>query len=510
MKRRDFIKASVGAGFAVSTPLGGPNGPFAGPKAQEAKTLYDKIWDSHVVANLGGDSDLLHVDRNILADGGPETVHRVLEEGLTIASPELSWAVPDHSVSTSPNRYTDRSLNRGVSIFSGSNPEQFIEHADELRELGIIAFGMDDPRHGIQHVVGPETGLTQPGMLVVGGDSHTCTHGAVGCMSWGAAGGRNVLLTSTVIRAREKRMRVNVEGTLGSWVGAKDVILYTIGQLGAASGIGHAVEYAGPVVRAMSMDNRFTVCNLAIEMASPTGMVAPDDTTFEYLAGREFSPPARYWDRALEYWRSFPSDADAVFDREETIDMSGVEPQVTWGVSPEHVVGVSGRVPDPDDAPGDKREAYRAALDYSGLTPGDPIAGTPINEVFIGSCAESRISDLRSAAEVVRGRSVAPDVLAWVIPGAMPIKRQAEAEGLHRVFLDAGFEWREPGCSKCVASNGEHVPPGNRCVSNSNRNYIGRQGRGAITHLVSTPMAAAAAIAGRIVDVRQLMAGEPA
>ena len=503
MKRRDFIKASVGAGVVVSTPLAGSHGVFVPLRPQEGRTLYDKIWDSHVVANLSGDTDLLAIDRNIMADGGAGSVHSILEEGLTIASPELNWAVPDHLVSTSPNRYADRSLNTGESW------QEFVEYAEELREIGIQAFGMDDPRHGIQHVVGPETGLTQPGMLVVGGDSHTATHGAMGCVSWGGAGGRNVLLTGTVIRTRARRMRVTIEGALGPWVRAKDVSLYTIGQLGAAGGNGYAVEYAGPVVRAMSIDSRLTMCNLNIEMSSTTGMVAPDDTTYEYLASREFAPQGPYWDQALSYWRSLPSDPEAVFDREETIDMSAVEPQVTWGVNSEHVVGISERVPDPDDSPAGYRESLRAALDYTGLTPGDPIAGTPIDEVFIGSCTESRIDDLRAAAEVVEGRQVAPHVIAWVIAGAMPIKRQAEAEGLDRIFKEAGFEWREPGCSKCIGMNGEHVAPGNRAVSNSNRNFIGRQGRDSITHLASTPMAAAAAIAGRIVDVRRLMQGEP-
>jgi 3-isopropylmalate/(R)-2-methylmalate dehydratase large subunit len=268
------------------------------------------------------------------------------------------------------------------------------------------------------------------------------------------------------------------------------------------------VEYAGPVVRAFSIEERMSICNLAIEMGAATGMVAPDDTTFEYMATREFRPRAEYWDRALAYWRTIPSDADAGFDRDETIDMSRLEPQVTWGVSPEHVIGISGRVPDPANAPAGKREAWRAALEYTRLKPGDPIMGTPIDEAFIGSCSESRIGDLRLVAQVVKGRRVAPNVLAWIVPGSKPVKRQAEAEGLDRTFKEAGFDWREPGCSKCYGSNGDLVAKGKRCASNSNRNYIGRQGVDAITHLVSAPMVAAAAIAGRIVDVRRLMAGE--
>ncbi len=501
MKRRDFIKTSVGAGFAVSTPFAASYDLFEPRKSQEARTLYDKIWDSHVVENLDGNTDLLYVDRII--GGGPSTVHSILEEGLTIKSPELAWSVDDHLVSTSPNRTTtDRSLNLG-------NFEDYTTYAEELREMGIQAFGIDDPRHGIQHVIGPETGLTQPGMLVAGGDSHSATHGAMGCISWGGSGGRNVLITGTVIRERLRQMRINIEGTLGPWVRPKDVILYTIGQLGAAGGNGYAVEYAGPVVRAMNVDRRLTICNMTIEMAATTGMVAPDDTTYEYLAGREFAPSERYWDQAVAFWRTLPTDDDAVFDREETIDMTGVEPQVTWGISSEHVMGVSERVPDPDNAPAGHRGTYRTALNYTGLTPGDPIAGTPIDEVFIGSCTESRIDDLRAAAEVVEGRQVAPNVIAWVVPGSLPIRRQAEAEGLDRIFTEAGFEWRMPSCSKCIGMNGDHVAPGNRAVSNSNRNFIGRQGRDSITHLASTPMAAAAAIAGRIVDVRRLMQGEP-
>ena len=503
MKRRDFIKTSVGVGFVVTTS---PMDVFApiGLSQQSRGTMFDKIWDSHVVANIGGDTDLLQVDRHHMSDSGPGTVHRLLEQGLAIVDPEIHWAVIDHSASTSPERYDDPSLNRGGSW------RAFVQYADEMREAGIKSFGIDDPHQGIQHVVGPETGLSQPGMVLVAGDSHTCLHGAMGCISWGGERSENVLLTGTVIRRRPRTMRVTVVGTLGEGLRSKDVILHTIGQLGADSGNGYAVEYAGPVIRGLSQEARFGITALAVEMASPTGMVAPDDTTFEYLAGREFAPRGRFWDMAVEHWRTLPTEADAVFDREETIDMSGVEPQVSWGVSPEHVIGIGDRVPDPAAAPLDKQEAYRRAIEYTGLTPGQPIMGTPIDEVFIGSCVESRISDFRVAAEIVRGRRVAPNVVAWVVPGSKQVKRQAEAEGLDRIFLEAGFEWREPSCSKCYGSNGDFVPPGKRCLSNSNRNFVGRQGTGAITHLASTPMAAAGAIAGRITDVRRLMAGGPA
>jgi 3-isopropylmalate/(R)-2-methylmalate dehydratase large subunit len=369
--------------------------------------------------------------------------------------------------------------------------------------MGFNTFGQFDPRYGIQHVVGPETGLSQPGMLLCAGDSHTCTHGAMGLISWGGENTSNVLRTGTVIRHHPMTMRVNVVGNLGPGLSSKDIILRIIAQLGTDGGSGYAVEYAGPVVRALPQDARFTICNLAVEMASLTGMVGPDDTTYEWMAGREFAPAERYWDQALAFWRTIPTDADAVFDREETVDMTGVEPQVTWGINPEHAIGISDRVPDPDDAPADKRETYRQAIEYSRLTPGDPILGTPIDEAFIGSCAESRIDDLRAAARVVEGRRVASNVVsAWVIAGSTATKRQAEAEGLDRIFTAAGFEWREPGCSKCYGSNGDYVAPGNRCISNSNRNYIGRQGRDTNTILASSSTVAASAIAGSVADVR--------
>lgn len=498
IKRRSFLKTSVGLGIGYGLT------PFQSLFAQSTagKTLYDKIWDAHEVAYLGGITSVLHIDRMLLADGGPRQIQRMLAEGRTLRNPGLIYTVSDHSVSTSPDRYTNRALNLNEI------GDVFNEMKAQLNELGIHSFGLDDPGQGIQHVVGPETGLTQPGMLIVAQDSHTCTHGALGSVSWGGEYSENVLRTGTVIRERARNMRVNMVGTMGPWVRPKDLILHTIGTLGADSGNRCAVEYAGPVVRSLSVEGRMTLCNLAIEMGAATGMVGPDDTTFDYVSRTEFKPKGAHWQQAVDYWRTLPTDDDAEFYRDETIDMTNLEPQVTWGVSPEHVISISARIPDPLNAPSEKREAWEAALAYTKLTPGDTIAGTPIDEVFIGSCAESRITDLRVAAEVVRGRRVAPNVLAWVVPGSKPVKRQAEAEGLDKIFIDAGFEWREPGCSKCYGPNGELVAQGKRVVSNSNRNYIGRQGVDAITHLVSTPMAAAAAIAGRIVDVRRMMAGE--
>jgi len=491
MKRRDFIRTSVGAGIVVALPWDRNRFVF-----QSRGTMFDKIWDQHVIASLGGNDYLLQVDRCI--GGGPDQLRRLLAEGVEIPHPEMFFNVPDHSVSTDPSRYTDPEL-RMIS-------NEFNEEAEDLREMGFNLWGQFDPRYGIQHVVGPETGLSQPGMLLCAGDSHTCTHGAMGLISWGGEDTSLVLRTATVIRSRPQTMRVNVVGTLGRGLRAKDVILRIIATLGTDSGNGYAVEYAGPVVRALPQESRFSMCNLAVEMASLTGMVGPDDTTYEWLAGREFAPSEEYWDQAVAYWRTLPTDDGAVFDREETIDMSGVEPQVTWGINPEHAIGINDRIPDPERAPAEKRATYRQAIEYSGLTPGAPILGTPVDEVFIGSCVESRITDLRAAAAVVRGRRVAANVQsAWVVAGSNAVKRQAEAEGLHRVFLEAGFEWRESGCSKCYGPNGDYVAPGRRCISNSNRNYIGRQGRDTKTNLASTTTVAASAIEGRIADVRNYL-----
>ncbi len=491
MKRRDFIRTSVGAGIVVALPWDRSRFAF-----QSRGTMFDKIWDQHVIASLGGNDYLLQVDRCI--GGSPNQLIRMLAEGVEFAHPEIFFNVPDHSVSTDPNRYTDPELRMISSDFN--------EEADELREMGFNLWGQFDPRYGIQHIVGPETGLSQPGMLLCAGDSHTCTHGAMGLVSWGGEDTSLVLRTATVIRSRPMTMRVNVVGTLAHGLRAKDVILKIIADLGTDSGNGYAVEYAGPVVRALPQEARFSICNLAVEMSSLTGMVGPDDTTYEWLAGREFAPSEEYWDQAVAYWRTLPTNDEAVFDREETIDMTGVEPQVTWGINPEHAIGINDRVPDPERAPVQKRETYRQAIAYSGLTPGAPILGTPVDEVFIGSCVESRITDLRAAAQIVRGRRVASNVqAAWVVPGSNTVKRQAEAEGLDRIFLEAGFEWRESGCSKCYGPNGDYVAPGRRCISNSNRNYIGRQGRDTKTNLASTTTVAASAIEGRIADVRNYL-----
>ena len=463
------------------------------------KTLFDKIWDSHVVADLGGGVVLLHIDRHLLHDlSGSGALKEVEAKGYVPAQPQLAFATPDHAISTRPGR-TDDTFPAGGPLLRGLR--------QRTSKYGIRLFDMGQDGNGIVHVVGPELGITLPGTTLICGDSHTCTHGGLGALAFGVGSSELVhaLATQTLVQRKPKRLRVSFEGKLPKGVTPKDMILHVIGEIGAAAGTGHAVEYAGSAIRALPVEGRLTICNLSIEMGARTGMVAPDDTTFQYLAGRDFAPKGALWDRAVEHWRTLGSDADARFDREHTVDMARVVPQITWGTSPEHVVAVDGLIPDPARAPDEnRRKAWEAALAYQGLEPGKPIAGTRVDWVFIGSCTNSRISDLRAAAEVARGRQRAAHVNAWVVPGSERVKREAEAEGLDKVFTAAGFEWREPGCSMCVASNGETVPRGQRSVSTSNRNFVGRQGPGARTHLASPAMAAAAAIRGAIADVRTL------
>jgi 3-isopropylmalate/(R)-2-methylmalate dehydratase large subunit len=368
-------------------------------------------------------------------------------------------------------------------------------------------FDVDEPGQGIVHVIGPELGLSLPGCLIVCGDSHTCTHGGLGALAFGIGSSEltHVLATQALIQRRPKTMRAQFEGRLPPGVTAKDLILALIGRIGAAAGTGYAVEYAGSAIRGLPVEGRLTICNLSVELGAKMGLIAPDEKTFEYLRGRPYAPQGAMWEQAVAAWRKLPSDPDAVFDREVVIDVEKIIPQVTWGISPEHVIGVDGRVPDPGEvADPARRAAIETALDYMGLVPGAPIAGTPVDWVFIGSCTNSRLSDLRAAAEIARGRKVAPGVRAWVVPGSETVKRDAVAEGLDKVFTDAGFEWREPGCSMCLAANGETVAPGQRSVSTSNRNFVGRQGPRARTHLASPASAAAAAIAGAIADVRTM------
>jgi 3-isopropylmalate/(R)-2-methylmalate dehydratase large subunit len=462
------------------------------------RTLLAKIWDQHVIAHLSDDTDLLHVDRHLLHDlGGSRGLIDLKSRGLVVHNPELTFATPDHAISTQRNRAgtikTGQELLAALRLETAAN--------------GIALFDIDQPGQGIVHVIGPELGLSLPGALIVCGDSHTCTHGGLGALAFGIGSSEltHVLATQAIIQRRPKTMRVKFEGRLPFGVTAKDLILTLIGHIGAAGGTGYAVEYAGSAIREMPIEGRLTICNLSIELGAKMGMVAPDDKTYDYLRGRPYAPQGEMWQQAVAAWRQLPSDADAVFDREVVIDVEAIVPQVTWGISPEHVIGVDGHIPDPKQiADPARRSAIETALDYMGLEGGAPIAGTPIDWFFIGSCTNSRLSDLRAAAAIVRGRKVAPGVRAWVVPGSETVKRDAVAEGLDKLFTDAGFEWREPGCSMCLAANGETVPAGQRSVSTSNRNFIGRQGPRARTHLASPAMAVAAALAGAIADVRTM------
>ncbi|MCD6705138.1 MAG: 3-isopropylmalate dehydratase large subunit [Thiobacillus sp.] len=461
-------------------------------------TLFQKLWDAHVVHVEADGTTLLYIDRHL--------VHEVTSpqafEGLKLAhrTPhrvDAAIAVPDHNVPT-----TDRSQGIADPI-----SRLQVETLDaNCAEFGIAEFRMDDIRQGIVHVIGPEEGLTLPGMTVVCGDSHTSTHGAFGALAFGIGTSEveHVLATQCLWQKPSKTMLVKVEGTLGKGVTAKDIALAIIGEIGTAGGTGYALEFGGSAIRALSMEGRMTLCNMAIEAGARAGMVAVDQTTIDYVKGRPYSPKGDAWDQAVTWWNTLHSDADAVFDRVVELDAAKIEPQVTWGTSPEMVTTIGGRVPNPADAPSEvKRHDWTRALEYMGLAAGMPIAGIPVDKVFIGSCTNSRIEDLREAAAVARGRKVAPNVkLAMVVPGSGLVKQQAEAEGLDRVFVEAGFEWREPGCSMCLAMNADRLEPGERCASTSNRNFEGRQGQGGRTHLVSPAMAAAAACAGHFVDVR--------
>ena len=466
----------------------------------EPRTLFRKVWDDHVVIKLGDDTALLHIDRHLLHDlGGSRGLLDIKSRGLKVHNPELTFATPDHAISSAPNRSGTSKV--GLELLAALRAE--------TSASGITLFDVGQAGQGIVHVIGPELGLSIPGSLIVCGDSHTCTHGGMGALAFGIGSSElaHVLATQTLIQRRPKTMLARFEGRMAPGVTPKDLILALIGHIGAAAGTGYAVEYAGSAIRDMGIEGRLTVCNLSIELGAKVGLVAPDETTYAYLKGRPYAPIGKLWDEAVAAWRELPSDPGAAYDRVVEIDASGLAPQITWGISPEHVIGVDSVIPDPSHLPDpEKRQAAATALDYMGLTPGRKIAGTPVDWVFIGSCTNSRLTDLRAAAAVASGRKVSSRVRAWVVPGSEAVKQAAEAEGLDRIFKDAGFEWREPGCSMCLAANGETVPPGQRSVSTSNRNFIGRQGPQARTHLASPAMAAAAAIAGIITDVRKMEA----
>ncbi len=468
------------------------------------RTLFDKIWDAHLITQLEDGVSLLHIDRHFIHDleAGPR-LNDLQRNGYAVARNDLTFATPDHAVSTAVGRRTDtyptggkllRAMRRGTA------------------RSGIRMFDIGSAGQGIVHVVGPEQGLTLPGSLIVCGDSHTCTHGGLGALAFGIGSSEvgHVLATQTLRQRRPKTLRLRFDGVLPPGITAKDMILHAIGRFGTAAGRGHAVEYAGSAVRSLSLDGRLTLCNLSIEMGAKIGMVAPDESVYAYLEGRPFAPADALFERAVAYWRTLPSDEEARFDQELAIDVAAIAPQITWGTSPQDVLAIDARVPEPsEESDLERRQAMIRSLEYMGLRPGQALAGTPVDWVFIGSCANSRLSDLREAAQVARGRKVAPGVRAWVVPGSEETKRLAEAEGLHREFLEAGFEWRSPGCSMCLAANGETVAPGQRSVSTSNRNFVGRQGPGARTHLASPASAAASAVAGCLTDVRRLLTDIP-
>jgi len=457
--------------------------------------MFEKIWSRHVVAEGPGGHVLLYIDRHLLHEGSTSAFARLAKSGRRVRRPDLTFATADHYVLTSPG-----------SVAIDAEIRAMVESLGQhTREQGIVYFGVGDPRRGIVHIIGPEEGLTLPGITLVCGDSHTATHGAFGALAFGIGSTEveHVMATQTLWQKKPRVMRVTVEGRLGAGVTAKDVILAIIAEISAGGGVGHAIEYAGSTMRAMSMDERMTVCNMSIEAGARAGMVAPDETTFAYLEGRPFAPRGDAWGAALASWRALPSDPGAPFDREVELAASAIAPTVTWGTSPQDALPITGRVPDPAVA-GDaaRRESMERALAYMGLNAGTPLTEIKVDRVFIGSCTNSRLEDLRAAARVVKGHRVV--VPAWIVPGSGLVKRAAEAEGLDRVFVAAGFEWREAGCSMCVGMNGETAREGERVASTSNRNFEGRQGKGARTHLMSPAMAAAAAVTGRLTDVRTL------
>jgi 3-isopropylmalate/(R)-2-methylmalate dehydratase large subunit len=461
-------------------------------------TLFDKIWSSHAILVRPDGATLLHIDRHLVHDGSGNAFRMLKEKGLGVRRPDRTFATPDHYVST---------LSHDLASINEPHRRGVVEDLEaNAKAAGLTLFGLADRRQGIVHVVGPEQGLSQPGMIMVCGDSHTATHGALGALAFGVGASEvgHVLATQTLWQGKPKNMRIMVDGTLTPGVHAKDVILAIIARIGTAGGVGHVIEYAGSTIRALCIEGRLTICNMSIEAGARAGMVAPDDTTFAYLHGRPYAPKGAEWDKALAYWGSLPSDADAQFDREVRLDAAEIAPMVTWGTSPEAAAPITERVPDPASEPdAARRDSMERALAYMDLRPGMPLADITIDRVFIGSCTNSRIEDLRAAAKVLEGRRAV--IPAMAVPGSGLVKAQAEAEGLDAIFRRAGFEWREAGCSMCVGMNGDLVAPGERCASTSNRNFVGRQGRGARTHLVRPAMAAAAAVAGKLTDVRQFL-----
>jgi 3-isopropylmalate/(R)-2-methylmalate dehydratase large subunit len=463
------------------------------------KTLFDKIWNAHLVHQQEDGTCLIYIDRHLVHEvTSPQAFEGLRNSGRAVRAPNRTLAVADHNIPT-----TDRS----VGIEDEESRIQVEALEKNAAEFGVPYFAMDDIRQGIVHVIGPEQGFTLPGMTIVCGDSHTATHGAFGALAFGIGTSEveHVLATQTLIQKPAKNMRITVDGTLADSVTAKDVILAIIGKIGTAGGTGHVIEFAGSVIRGFSMEGRMTVCNMAIEAGARAGMIAPDQTTYDYLADRPMTPKGDHWDRAVAYWQTLPSDAGAVYDVEITLAAEDIAPTVTWGTSPEDALAITDAVPNPDkEKDANKRAKMERAIAYMGLTPGQKLTDIKVDTVFIGSCTNSRIEDLRAAAALAEGRKVADGMRALVVPGSGLVKEQAEAEGLDKVFIDAGFEWREPGCSMCLAMNADKLAEGERCASTSNRNFEGRQGRGGRTHLVSPQMAVAAALSGHLADVRNI------
>lgn len=463
------------------------------------KTLFDKIWNAHLVHQQEDGTCLIYIDRHLVHEvTSPQAFEGLRNTGRAVRAPNRTLAVADHNIPT-----TDRS----VGIEDEESRIQVEALEKNAADFGVPYFAMDDIRQGIVHVIGPEQGFTLPGMTIVCGDSHTATHGAFGALAFGIGTSEveHVLATQTLIQKPAKNMRITVDGTLADSVTAKDVILAIIGKIGTAGGTSHVIEFAGSVIRGFSMEGRMTVCNMAIEAGARAGMIAPDQTTYDYLADRPMTPKGDHWNRAVAYWQTLPSDDGAVYDVEITLAAEDIAPTVTWGTSPEDALAITDAVPNPDkEKDANKRAKMERAIAYMGLKPGQKLTDIKVDTVFIGSCTNSRIEDLRAAAALAEGRKVADGMRALVVPGSGLVKEQAEAEGLDKVFIDAGFEWREPGCSMCLAMNADKLAEGERCASTSNRNFEGRQGRGGRTHLVSPQMAVAAALSGHLADVRNI------
>ncbi len=463
------------------------------------KTLYDKIWDAHLVHEAEDGTSLIYIDRHLVHEvTSPQAFEGLRMAGRTVRAPDKTIAVPDHNVPTT--------LDRAGGITNEESRIQVEALDSNAAEFGVHYYPVSDVRQGIVHIVGPEQGWTLPGMTVVCGDSHTATHGAFGALAHGIGTSEveHVLATQTLIQSKSKNMKVEITGTLPPGVTAKDITLTVIGRTGTAGGTGHVIEYCGEAIRALSMEGRMTVCNMAIEGGARAGLIAPDEKTFEYIKGRPHAPKGAQWETALAWWKTLFSDEDAHWDKVITIDASEIAPVVTWGTSPEDVLPITGTVPAPEDFTGGKVEAARRALDYMGLTPGTPLSEVEIDTVFIGSCTNGRIEDLRAVADVLKGKKIKEGLRAMIVPGSGLVRAQAEEEGLAEIFQQAGFEWRLAGCSMCLAMNPDQLAPGERCASTSNRNFEGRQGYKGRTHLMSPAMAAAAALTGRLTDVREM------